>query len=237
MCLTLGRDGAILSDITLAGKQRALCVLSPPQHQASAPVARASRQDHASTTDGGGFVFRVPTMPRPTAGPLVRAECLRCLNRSARMAFDAHCTFCAIYRCSPFRGRLLAKSDRPMDFDEQAEKSELAALLNQFPKRRPSMSLIAARCRQCNAEGEADCDITDCTFYPVRPMKPGGREKRPRSEAQQAADKAAGLRLAQQKVSSGADFTESGVSPAVSGGVTGESALCACSNGQVALAL
>lgn len=63
------------------------------------------------------------------------------------------------------------------------------------------VSIIAARCRQCNAEGEADCAIKDCTLYPVRPMQPGGRPRPPRSEAQREADKAAGLRLAAQKLS------------------------------------
>ena len=132
---------------------------------------------------------------QPTVAQAVRRFCLECLGATtARGAFDCLSGLCPLYVCMPFRGKPMPKSLSPTSWGESAQTSRLAAKeaarakeLASTPKRRPSLRLIHAQCRQCQPGDRTDCGATDCGLYPFRPWDgPGKASMRRRTERQAA---------------------------------------------------
>ncbi len=133
-----------------------------------------------------------------TASKCVKQHCSDCLGiKKGQRAFDCKGPSCPLYRCSPFRGKLLPVMQRPGDYNEEAEVATLALLREQHPKRQPSGSLCTAMCRECmgvritpgmpdeqkGGGAREDCGKGDCALHPWQPYQPGGRQRRERSGA------------------------------------------------------
>ena len=117
-----------------------------------------------------------------TVGQAIRAFCLQCVGAtSARGAFDCGSTICPLRPASPFVGKPMPVSLRPSNYKPTDEPALI-------PKRRPTLRLIHAQCRQCQPEDRSDCRGDSCSLYPWRPwFGPGHAEKRRASPAQMAA--------------------------------------------------
>jgi hypothetical protein len=91
----------------------------------------------------------------------------------------------------PFRGKPMPKSLAvwPGDLSEEQEAywrgRELEAA--QKPKRRPSLRLIQAYCRQCQPGDRTDCGADDCPLYPFRPWEGPGKAARRKPTPKQLA--------------------------------------------------
>jgi len=141
-----------------------------------------------------------------TVSQAVRQMCLGCLGaNTAGTAHDCLSSLCPLYVCSPFRGRLVPKSQRGtvwvdtgrkrkgkavgtmVDmYDEASATAVIAAHQKKFPRKRPSMTLLNKMCYACQPETREDCAKVECPLFFWRPWQPGGRPKR-RISAKQGA--------------------------------------------------
>lgn len=76
--------------------------------------------------------------------------------------------------------RLLHRNPNGGTDPEELERTE--EYLKTHPKRRPNRAMIAAYCRRCLPQTNADCEVDTCSIWPYRPRQPGGPPKRQLSE-------------------------------------------------------
>jgi hypothetical protein len=155
------------------------------------------------------------TEERPTVAQAIRRFCLECVGAtSARGAFDCISDLCPLYPCMPFRGKAMPKSLSPGGI--YAERDEARAKeLASTPKRRPSLRLIHAQCRQCQPGDRTDCG-GPCALYPYRPWDGPGKAPRRKPTEKQAAQLASAraripVRIAETPVERGSTAEKRGV--------------------------
>ena len=128
---------------------------------------------------------------RPTVAQAIRRFCLECMGATtARAAFDCLSKICPLYLCAPFRGKAMPKSLSPGGVYAERDAARAKELAS-TPKRRPSLRLIHAQCRQCQPGDRTDCGGEDCALYPYRPWDGPGKVPRRKPTERQAAQLAA----------------------------------------------
>jgi hypothetical protein len=120
-----------------------------------------------------------------TVAACVRRFCLECVGASsARGAFDCLSGICPLYPANPFRGRTMPRS--LMAYPELTEEERSAERrAASIPRRRPSIRLIHAYCRDCQPGDRTDCG-GPCALYPFRPWDGPGKAPRPKRTEKQA---------------------------------------------------